>query len=211
VKHYSTERWSDYLRGLAVQAEREEMESHLATGCLQCRRRHDRMQALRSAMVEKIEVPESFLARAKTIFPLRRTPAESFHRRLVALLTFDTLGELAPAGFRGVSEVRRLAYAVEDVNVELMMEPRGTKGEVALTGQISTAAPAAFGQIRLMLKNKMVGHTSATEFGEFQIEFRLHAGLSLMFSEQTGQREIEVPLKQLFNSINTPPGASEVL
>ncbi len=99
---------------------------------------------------------------------------------------------------------------MEDVKVELLVDTRTSKGSAVLTGQVSTANTSGIGQIRLMSRNKILGEARPSEFGEFQIEFHVHAGLRLVISEAKGQREIEVPLDLLLASIKPPSGATEV-
>ncbi|MBL8218921.1 MAG: hypothetical protein JNL62_06815 [Bryobacterales bacterium] len=196
MKHYSIEKWADYVRGLVSGAERSAMEHHLQGQCAQCRQSVERMRVVQAGLMEKIEVPESFLERAMAIFP--RTVATPAVRRLMALLTFDSLGEPMPAGVRGATqETRRLAYAVEDFKIELLAMAGGKRGRVALTGQVSSAGVAPVGPVRLMSKNKVLSSVPASEFGEFQMEFEVRSGLRLVIPCTGRQTEIEVPLDLL--------------
>ncbi len=211
MKHYSIELWSDHLRGLVNGAAKEEMDRHLASGCPQCRRSQARIGAVQAALQHDIVVPERHLALARAIFASRRPQTQSFPRKLAAILTFDSFRESLAVGFRGVSEVRRLAYAVEDVSVELLVETRTAMGDVALTGQISMENPSGIGTVRVIAKKKIIGEARATDIGEFQTEFRIQSGLRLVFLEATGQREIEIPLDALLHKSEPQPGISEDL
>lgn len=82
---------------------------------------------------DSVAPPAAVLARAKAIFPARAAPREADHRlglltaarRLVADLTFDSGGGLAPAlaGFRGGGTSRRLVFEANGMVVDLQVEP----------------------------------------------------------------------------------------
>lgn len=198
MKHYSIEQWVDYTRGLVPEPLRSQMAGHLSGDCAQCRRLVQRLQATAPALAE-IEVPEALLERARAIFPVTVPDAMPWPvRALTALLRFDSLSAPLPQGVRSAAPtVRRLAYTVEDFSIELMLDANKPKRTVIVTGQISTrpaetAAPRH--RIRLMSRNDTLLQVEASEFGEFQFEFRPAPKLRLVVLDAAANRQIEVPL-----------------
>jgi len=218
VKHYSIETWVDYLRGLVSDSEKSEMEEHLASDCTQCHRSLDRMRATQAEISASIEVPETFLQRARLIFPSASQPKNSPLQHLVAILTFDTFSELAPVGVRGApSAARRLAFEIDDVKIDLLIDYSTPTSKAMLTGQITTINGTQLGQIRLKSGNRTLGEARANSFGEFEMEFQLRSSMRLVISEPSRHREIEVPLNLIGPStfrvekpkIKPPSGPSE--
>ncbi|MFN0105715.1 MAG: hypothetical protein ACKV2U_26965 [Bryobacteraceae bacterium] len=210
MKHYSIEKWADFVRGLTGQPESTTMESHLAAGCPSCNRMAHLLRAL-SEPQNEIEVPESVLARARAIFSRQPSQSESAIRALLAVLTFDSHRTLAPVGMRGAdSTVRRLAYEAQDVVVELLIDTEPARRTVILTGQISSReqpGPPAPHRVRLLGKGKVLKQTAATVFGEFHLEFAPRAGLRLLIDRPPEGREIEVPLDLVPVAGNESSGA----
>lgn len=201
MKHYSIEKWADYMRGLVDGGERAEMQRHLDGACAQCNRMLERMRAVQSALLEEVEVPEAFLEGARGIF--RRNVAVAPVRRLIAILSFDTFAEPVPVGVRGgTQQTRRLAYAVEDFKIELLVMTGAVKGRAGLTGQVTTSGAGLIGPVRLISKNRVVSSVPASEFGEFQMEFEVRSGLRLVIPCAGRRAEIEVPLDVLFQRKN---------
>lgn len=98
--------------------------------------------------------PAATLARAKAIFAARPDPARSLGlfdavRRVMAELTFDSGGGLAPAlaGFRGGSEIRQFVFASGETVVDLQVEPPvGPEQRWRIMGQVETG-PLAQGLV----------------------------------------------------------------
>lgn len=195
MKHYSIEKWADYIRGVVGEAERTEMAGHLEGNCGQCARAVARIRAVEAELLQVVEVPKSFLERARGIFP--RSAAVPAVRKLTAILTFDTFAAPAPVGLRGAGQkTRRLAYAVEDFKIELLVA-EGMNQVVTLTGQATAGDGQPVGPVRLQSRNKVLSSAPANEFGEFQMEIAVRSGLQLVIPCAGRNLEIEVPLDML--------------
>jgi hypothetical protein len=223
VKHYAIEKWTDFIRGLIQSDEHNAMELHLTTGCTRCNAIVSMLRAVNESR-DDLEVPDALLDRARAIFP--RSPAwtqtttapASPWQRLVAALTFDShSGELSPAlaGLRSVpatGSVRRLAYGVDDLVIELLVDTGATHQTVSLTGQISSSAappgPQGPHHVRLLAKSTVLDQTLASAFGEFHLEFPRRSGLRLLIADKATGREIEVPLDLVLSprSVSWRPG-----
>ncbi len=203
MKHYSIEQWADYLRGLLTGPDQEAMRHHLAQGCALCQGCVNDLGTVRSALTP-VEIPAAWLERARAIFPARNTsPAIE---RLVAQLSFDSLGQPLPAGLRGSVPVsRRLAYSVEDVSIELLVDGGAKSRSTIVTGQVSVRSRMTPPRhvVELVSGHKTLRQAETSEWGEFQLEFAPRRGLRLVVRDQESRREIEVPL-DLVSSARRP-------
>ncbi|MBC7924087.1 MAG: hypothetical protein H7039_00370 [Bryobacteraceae bacterium] len=212
MKHYSLENWVDYLRGVSDPAREPMMKEHLASGCTQCRRHLELLQAVSQSACE-IAVPDAWLQRASSIFPRVSPPAaKSPITRLVAALTFDSFAMPVQAGVRTAqSEVHRLTFTSEDVTLELMGEAGPDVNTMAVTGQISSLSgsqPSSPYRIRLLQRKTVLQQITANVFGEFQVNLPIQTGLSMAVVDETTGRETAVPL-DLFVTHLTRSGNSK--
>jgi DNA-binding NtrC family response regulator len=121
--------------------------------------------------------------------------------RHVARLIFDSFNGAMPAGVRA-SDVRsrRLLYSSGSLRVDVSVEPRAGSDRMTLAGQILDSAKPdrRFDNIPVALQGRKgsVAHTTATEFGEFDLDFNLEPIVSLEI-RITKNQYITVPLSAL--------------
>jgi hypothetical protein len=209
VKHEPIERWVDFVRGLVPDADRFALQQHLDSGCRQCLGIVERL-SLTGVSLREAEVPDAVLDRALKLFP--RLPSESPNegssrlRRLVAVLTFDSLSDPLPSGVRGGgSAARRLAYQAEDLAIDVLVDTDPVRRSAALSGQVSSVGPDTTGSggpsmVQLISRKATLQETECTAFGEFQFEFDLKPGLSLVIVDVQGRRQVELPLEPLLRT-----------
>jgi hypothetical protein len=207
VKHFQIQQWLDFLHGFAGEKDRVAMENHLSLGCEKCAGTVGRLRRFVAAASADAayEVPDYAVRSARAIFALQRPQKVLILPRLVAKLVFDSFREPVLAGVRSQHRITRQAmYEAGDYCVDLRMEREQGSSSVALVGQIANRIQPeqriASVPIILMSGKKVLGRTVSNSSGEFQIEYQPRKSLSLYVPVLQAGKQIEVPLKDLFES-----------
>lgn len=131
--------------------------------------------------------PAAALARAKAIFPPQPGPVATDRlrsmrdalRSVVAELTFDSGGGLAPAqaGFRGgEAEVRQLVFESDGAVIDLHLEPAREPGaRWRLQGQVETVAAAEAEGLVVVLAPVAAGQAAVAVTTDLHGEFHVQA------------------------------------
>jgi hypothetical protein len=83
-------------------------------------------------------------------------------RRVVANLVFDGRQPLAAAGLRGAADAYALVYSVDDVDVDLQIEPASPDGgRWLITGQVSV--PSGAGAVSVEAVSRPLASAAAAE------------------------------------------------
>jgi len=151
IRHpISYERLLAYAGGETVGADADAIAGHLAT-CSACATTVARFAISQAAVGAEAwaPVPVAAMDQAKGLFakfgsrpaqvPERTSPLAAL-RRLVASVTFDSLGGVGVAGARGSGDAYTLVYSSEVAEVDLQVEPvagPGSGGEWQIMGQIT--------------------------------------------------------------------------
>ena len=139
MRHFSAEKWSDFVRGVTPPRERDGMQAHLESGCRQCRAEVAWLEQVKeAAALETTEDPPvELVASAHAIF--RAPESKDWMDRLeqiAAELIFDSRNDLQPAGIRSVETARvRLEYRAGEYSVDLQIEPM--EASLDIVGQIT--------------------------------------------------------------------------
>src|SRR5579862_9131759 len=92
MKHYSTEQWADYVRGVASESVRAEMQRHLEQGCRKCDRALSVWTKVRKITQQEsiYKPPDNAVRSAKSYFAIRGVEAKPSLVARVARLVFDS-------------------------------------------------------------------------------------------------------------------------
>lgn len=180
MRHFTPERWNDFVRGLVSVPEDRAMRAHLDGGCGRCGRAVAAAEALqRLAAADKESVPLTGDVRiAKAIFCLdhpRQAPASSALR-----LIFDS--RHAPvAGMRsGVPAAERnLAYGSDTVALSLSMTAADEIVEVAGGLTRPRGGPIAGVPVALLCREDLLAQALSDRQGEFLLAAAPAAPLTL--------------------------------
>jgi hypothetical protein len=105
---------------------------------------------------------------------------------IVAALTFDSLGSLAPAGVRR-SEMasRQMTYAAAGITIGLLLR-RAEDGTVSMTGQVMSGSDGPIedptAHIDLVLDGEHIATSSLSKWGEFTFSNVPHSSYALQVS-----------------------------
>ena len=198
--HFSDEIWSDFVRGTATAASREEIERHLSQACIECKQQQSTWTAMaHMARAEQaFNPPASALRRVEQEFALRQSKPEP----LLARLIFDTFAQPLAAGVRsGALTARQVLYEAGGIAVDLRLESQPGSDHVCAVGQIQDRSARAFLRPHLPValispEGNTLMQVTTNEFGEFQFEFG-RQGVARVAIEVDASRTIVIPLSDL--------------
>jgi hypothetical protein len=211
VRHFSDERWSDYVRGLSPAREAVAIERHVNEGCDSCnkRLRFWRMLATDAGDEFRDEPPLAVVRVSQAAYAAWRRQYLLPKRATLARLIFDSMRDPLPAGVRGGSlRARRLVERTGQWIVDLRLEPESGK-RIFLTGQVlksgkHSTTPADF-PILLMRADTLLTETVANRFGEFQLQFDWEKGLRI-YIDTPRRRPVEIELPDFDDRSTAEPG-----
>jgi hypothetical protein len=187
MQHFSSERWTDFVRDALNSKDAEAMQAHLDNGCEQCTAANAAWKRVFNiAGRESVYQPPSAAVKmAKAAMKLHREPRP--RTSIVANLLFDSMSAPVAVGVRSaVARSRQLLYGFEDYRVDLRLEPNFDADHALLVGQIlhSKASDMRLEAIRVSLiqGGKVLGSALTNEFGEFQLECDLSGRLELQLT-----------------------------
>ncbi len=138
--------------------------------------RLNRLQTVLQTLREDdtVEVPESVLARARSVFSLNVRPSESWWQRMasvIASLRFDSNAAPALAGVRGDQETRQLSFAWPNAMLDLEIEQQPNSQERLLIGQLDLESGTPDLQVALVPAgtNSAVADAAADAGGVFTL------------------------------------------
>ena len=205
--HFSDARWADFARGVGSVEGRSEMQSHLDTGCEECRTIADRLQTVvaMSANERQLVIPDECVARAKQIAEAVPSASGWIENLTViaARLVQSSPLDWQPAGVRSLGEAPgpagdRMLFRANDYVVHLTIEPL-LGGEAAeVVGEIVNEREQEENlegiPVQMVARGQTLSETSTNQFGEFLIEYPVRKNAMLRFAlKQRGQR-IDLPL-----------------
>jgi anti-sigma factor RsiW len=150
-KHFTDERWSDYVRGLAPAREAAAIEQHLEKGCEACHQSLRLWQTVAEIGNSEVrnEVPEDLLQTSQAAYAAWRQMYVLPQRARMARLIFDSLLEPLPPGIRsGSPSSRRILQRAGQWLFDLRFEPAGGR-RMFLMGQILRSGRQFGGSVRL--------------------------------------------------------------
>jgi hypothetical protein len=186
MRHYSLEKWVDFVRGVVAEDEMRAMQSHLDNGCNQCSKELSMWQRLQQvARREPANMPPAGAVRTvHAAFANRAAGGLQHANPAVASLLFDSFRGPLLAGVRSsVSSSQQLLYGAGDYRIDVRIEPQMDSEKVVLIGQVLNSADPnqllSSLPISLLKGRKILAESVTSEFGEFQIECELQESLRL--------------------------------
>jgi hypothetical protein len=202
MKHNSMHEWTDFVRGVAGSSAQAVMQSHLDSGCQECRDTVTLLKGITEFAAQEASYtpPASAVRLVRTHFAVHaRKPALGLIES-IAKLMWDSSLEPLPAGIRSLSaSPRQLLYQAGDYMIDIrLQEIPGTErlwlvGQIQHSGQPSRC-PA---EIPMTLENerRLLAATKTNAYGEFHMEFENGPNVSLYVPlERLGIIQIPVSL-----------------
>jgi hypothetical protein len=200
MRHFSLEKWADFVRDVVGQEERNAMQNHLETGCKECAKEFRTWKRIHEAArrEDAYRPPERVVRTVKGLGALHGRTEVSRMKASIAQLLFDSSRSPLPAGVRsGSVAARQLLYGVNNYRVDLRIQPQEDSDKVAVIGQIlnSSDPDQAMGPLHVVLRKgkKIIAESVTNQFGEFHLECDLENSLNLQAGLPHGQ-VIQIPL-----------------
>jgi hypothetical protein len=206
MEHFDTARWTDYVRGVVPEPEREAMARHLSSGCTECTEIAGLMRRVWEESRAEVPVPEHLVRFAEALFrPPDASPAASDWLslpRLAARLIFSSLSAPAAEGARSAGEaVAQAVYHAGNVAIDLQIDCEPESTELTLVGQVLDLAqagkPVEAVSVMLTARKKITASSQSNRFGEFCLVSRMQPGLTLCIHTVSGGKRVEIPLAKL--------------
>lgn len=185
MTHFTDERWADFVRQTAAQADVAKMQSHLDQGCADCRKAWELWSKVATAARRdaQTEVPSELVHLAATQFAVNLPKPQTVGVAHVAQLMFDSFLQPSAAGVRSSgASCRQLMYQTGSCCIDVRIETRPEKSRISLIGQIQDALSSdsmAQLPISLVEGKRTVVATETNSLGEFHMEFERSNKLSL--------------------------------
>jgi hypothetical protein len=196
MQHFSSGKWTDFVRKALSAVEAQDIQSHLDSGCKQCTAAFAAWTRVRdfASRESGYEPPVAAVKMAKAALKLHG----SHPKPSVAQLLFDSFTAPALAGVRSSShDSRQMLYGFEDYRVDVRFEPNFDTDHALLVGQVlkstSTGKNVAHVTVALVRGGKILGTAKTNEFGEFQLECDLGGRLELQLTLPDGS-DLKVPM-----------------
>jgi len=203
--HFSEQRWSDFVRGLADEADRLEVQAHLESGCAQCRKIADQLGAVAKLGTSDsaLDVPPDVISRALGLF--EPTPASTWMDSLAPVIA-----ELVSSGRRDwqLAGVRshpasasgdRMLFRAGDYFVDLALDAPLASEAGEIIGQISNELDRDEKLdgilVQIVVSGSTLGETSTNRFGEFLMDYPANKIVTLRFALKHRGQRIDLPLK----------------
>src|SRR5712691_5513304 len=203
MSHYDLTQWADFVRGIGGEAERRQMEQHLASGCRTCGGNARLMGSLRNLATSEAsyEAPRYAEQSVKAMFLLRRPERVRLLPRLAAKLVFSDAVAGPVGGVRSLERFSHQAlYEAGDFALDLRLDQEYGATTVVLVGQITDRSEPMRKltnlPVLLMSDGEILVRASSNQFGEFHLEYEPRGRLRLCAAVGNGKR-IEVPLHGL--------------
>lgn len=194
MKHYSSEDWIDFANRVVSPLQKQDMQSHLDSGCKSC----SGMAAVwlnvqRAASEEKrYQPPADIVHLVKAEFWNSGYAKERGILQGLAELIFDSAQNPALAGVRSIgAQSRQMLFHSNPFQIELRIESKVGEQRLSVTGQLmDVSKPDSIGKgVSMTLSNRR-GQTiqmTTNDFGEFQAEIENRGDLEITFLGQDGK------------------------
>ena len=212
MKHFTAEEWVDFARGTVRKDQKALMQAHLKSGCQRCQREAKTWLRVReTASRQRVSEPDDSAVRfVKASFALNRERRPKHSRRFLAEVLFDSFREPLPVGVRSaVSSSRQLLFGIEDLRIDLRLEPKIDSENISLIGQILDCTDPMKSQVTasvaLLKAGKVVSEANTSRFGEFQLECGLASRLELRVTLPSGKEAYISLVDPTDSAKNGPP------
>jgi hypothetical protein len=202
MEHFSEHTWADLVRGVGSPETTQEMQTHLTSGCVECKTSvafWGRVAGL-AAKEAECAPPAELVRLVKLQFEGQQTAAPEGW--MIASMIFDSASQPLAMGLRsGAASTRQVVYEAEGLTVDLRFERKLHSNTISAAGQVlDREAPLSWlSKAAIVLwtdKGQMVTKTVANDYGEFQFEFE-HQDQLRMSIITTSRRTLRLALGSL--------------
>ncbi len=193
MKHFTPEKWIDFVNQAVTLSEKRKMETHLERGCKRCLATVTRWRKVRqSAAVERnYQPPEDSVRVAKAAFAAAGFDALGKEAGSRVKVLFDSFLQPLVEGARSAGTgTRQMLYRAEPYQIDVQLEAKPGANRLVVTGQLlDLSNPAIIGRdIRVILSNMRgnVMHAVTNQFGEFSGEIENSGDLQMTFASPGG-------------------------
>lgn len=171
MSHYGVEEWTDYVRGLVRDEEKQPMREHLA-GCDECTEKARLLERVTwAARSDAKLVPLDGAVRSvKAYFTVRQPSGMRRFRPLGLEIAFDSLLLPQPAGTRGAVATRQLVCYASDYALTVRLD-QATRN-LHVDGEILSRQSGPLADVRafLLSRGEVLSQAVSGELGEFDLE-----------------------------------------
>ncbi len=205
MKHFADDEWVDWARGTAPEEKRSAMQSHLDSGCTECRAAQMLWSRLAevSAREKSYEPPADVVRAAKAAFGVAGPEPKAGLIEVIKLV-FDSFAQPVAQGVRGGSAARQLVSRGQGYCVDLQLDAQANM--VSVVGQIvedvEPARPLANIFVSLNTGGSPQKQTRTNEFGEFHLDCAPAGALRIQFAVGTGPA-LEIPLPGMGRTVRS--------
>lgn len=196
MKHFTTEKWIDFVNQAVSPRELEEMGKHLEEGCNRCQETVSTWQRVqKSAVAEKSYQPPADTVRVvKAAFVAAGLKGQRKESRSRISVLFDSFLQPVVEGARSAatdSAQRQMLYRADPFQIDVQIEAKPGTSDLMVTGQLlDLTNPAIAGQnINVTLSNLRghVVHAVSNKNGEFTCEIKNSGDLQITFAGAHGE------------------------
>jgi hypothetical protein len=210
MKHFTTEKWIDYVNQVSSPRQQQTMKKHLSTGCnwgtetVALWQKVDNTAALEATY----QPPVGDVRIAKAAFVAARQTGHRKEKSSFVEVLFDSSLQPMVAGARSSGlGTRQMLYRADPYQIDIQIEANPEGNRLTVTGQLlDISSPYVVGRdVKIILSNHRgnVIHTVTNEFGEFRGEIENTGDLELSFFGQ-GDKSIVISLR---NALGKLPGS----
>jgi len=210
MRHYEVGEWTDFVRNLISEEQRNEMERHQLS-CSQCASRLEFLRQVATTLQAEQaydSASAALAASARQVFVgaevrhSARDRAIQALQTLVAHLAYDSAADLRPAGARSHRpSSRQMLYQAGNYCLDLRFDRELDSTRITLVGQVANReAPGSLKTglpVAVLWNASVIAQTASNEFGEFSLEYTPRPDLRLCVSIADSGVRVEVPLKRL--------------
>jgi hypothetical protein len=207
MKHFSMEKWIDFVNQVANTSEMESMKQHLQQGCKRCAatvslwgkiRRSAASDANYQPPADAVRVVKSAFA-AAVLSGKRKTAASR-----VAVL-FDSFLQSAFAGARSAAAgTRQMLYHADPFQIDVQIEAK-SGNRVLVTGQLLESNNPAIScyDVRVVLSNMRgnLVYVVTNQFGEFSGDVENSGDLQMTFTA-ADHKPVVISLRDALGKVN---------
>jgi hypothetical protein len=208
MKHFSTEKWIDFVNQVTSAGETESMKQHLQQGCKRCAATVSLWQKVqRSAASEKQYQPPTDAVRVvKSAFAGARLNGQRKKGRGGIAVLFDSFLQPVFAGARSAATgVRQMLYRAEPFQIDVQIEAKSAGNRLLVTGQLLDLKDAAITcrGVRVILSNMRgnLAHVVTNQFGEFSGELENSGDLQMTFTG-AGEKPVVISLRDALGQVS---------
>ena len=198
MSHFTSTKWLDLARGVALPEAIVEMQKHLETGCKKCAEMAAEMNkiAQMSKREPSYEPPPETVRTAKALMSVQKLASSPRAERHVLQVLFDSATQPLLAGVRGAMAGRQLLYQKDNCCIDIRLEAKPGR-RVEMVGQVLDSGAIGRGLDRIPVSlqkgDQIFAQTLTNHFGEFRLVLDDTDNVQ-MIVDVTVDRRLVVPL-----------------